>query len=51
MRVQTRAKCAECGQNTHEETSALFVDYFTGKGSRRVCFDCCPPDDEETDDE
>lgn len=36
--------CDECGAETHDDESAVFVDYMTGKNDRRVCFDCCPPD-------
>lgn len=40
--------CFVCGEETHDDTSALFdVFTLTGVTQERHCFDCDPPDSEE----
>lgn len=36
--------CAQCGQQTHDDTSELWEDVYSDGALRRFCFDCAPPD-------
>ena len=40
--------CDECGEPTHDDQSAVWVSMtIAGSEERTVCFDCCPPDEED----
>lgn len=39
-------ECSQCGQITHDDTSELWEDVYSDGEMRRICFDCCPPDED-----
>lgn len=39
--------CDQCGQETHDDTSEVWVSLSDGKPHIRICYDCAPPDETE----
>lgn len=39
-------ECSQCGQATHDDTSEEWEDVYSDGATRRICYDCAPPDED-----